>query len=245
MKRKNTPLASLTCASLLGSAALSQAAILWQQNFNGYIDGTELNTGGNTTPTGFGGSWYNGTGQITVTSGVAQGSGNSWADLGTTFSTTVGATATLWVAFDWGHDSTNTGGTYGGLTFFDAGGQKFLIGNTYDAAYWGMDGATDGATTVEMIGRKSAATRITLGAGLDTVDLWVQDSAFSLDANFNPIVSGSALATATAELSDVNNLRIMGNNGQTFDNLSITSIPEPSAALLGGLGMLALLRRRR
>jgi len=31
----------------------------------------------------------------------------------------------------------------------------------------------------------------------------------------------------------------------TYDNLLITGIPEPSAALLGGLGMLALLRRRR
>lgn len=29
------------------------------------------------------------------------------------------------------------------------------------------------------------------------------------------------------------------------DNLSVTLVPEPSAALLGGLGMLALLRRRR
>lgn len=31
----------------------------------------------------------------------------------------------------------------------------------------------------------------------------------------------------------------------TFDNIVITAIPEPSAALLGGLGLLALLLRRR
>ena len=30
-----------------------------------------------------------------------------------------------------------------------------------------------------------------------------------------------------------------------FDNVRLTAIPEPSAALLGGLGLLALLRRRR
>lgn len=30
-----------------------------------------------------------------------------------------------------------------------------------------------------------------------------------------------------------------------FDNFSLTAVPEPGAALLGGLGMLALLRRRR
>lgn len=35
------------------------------------------------------------------------------------------------------------------------------------------------------------------------------------------------------------------NTVAQIDNLSVTAIPEPSAALLGGLGMLALLRRRR
>jgi hypothetical protein len=39
----------------------------------------------------------------------------------------------------------------------------------------------------------------------------------------------------------------VGANGtfHTYDNLVITGIPEPSAALLGGLGLLALLLRRR
>lgn len=38
-----------------------------------------------------------------------------------------------------------------------------------------------------------------------------------------------------------------GTSGQEafLDNLTVTAVPEPSAALLGGLGMLALLRRRR
>jgi hypothetical protein len=36
-----------------------------------------------------------------------------------------------------------------------------------------------------------------------------------------------------------------GGNNNTFDNLNVTVVPEPSTALLGGLGMLALLRRRR
>lgn len=30
-----------------------------------------------------------------------------------------------------------------------------------------------------------------------------------------------------------------------YDNILISAVPEPSAALLGGLGLLALLRRRR
>lgn len=35
------------------------------------------------------------------------------------------------------------------------------------------------------------------------------------------------------------------NGNNRFDNVTFTSIPEPSAALLGGLGFIALLRRRR
>jgi hypothetical protein len=36
-----------------------------------------------------------------------------------------------------------------------------------------------------------------------------------------------------------------GNDAMRIDNLLITAIPEPSSALLGGLGLLGLLRRRR
>lgn len=37
----------------------------------------------------------------------------------------------------------------------------------------------------------------------------------------------------------------VSNGAGLYDDFSITTIPEPSAALLGGLGLLALLRRRR
>jgi hypothetical protein len=65
MKRKNTPLAALTCASLLGSAALSQAAVIVSESFdtNGALNGQ---TGG----TGFSGAW---TSSINVSSGVVTG----------------------------------------------------------------------------------------------------------------------------------------------------------------------------
>ena len=41
------------------------------------------------------------------------------------------------------------------------------------------------------------------------------------------------------------NMEATGNVNSYYDNLSIQTIPEPSTALLGGLGLLALLRRRR
>jgi MYXO-CTERM domain-containing protein len=40
-------------------------------------------------------------------------------------------------------------------------------------------------------------------------------------------------------------LFVGGGAGLSFDNIVINAVPEPSAALLGGLGALALLRRRR
>ena len=72
-------------------------------------------------------------------------------------------------------------------------------------------------------------------------------TTYSLAGNVN----GSGFtATDTAGNGWDNYSRIFLNNGnQTssfrIDNVSVTLVPEPSAALLGGLGLLALFRRRR
>jgi len=259
MKPKNTHLAALTFASLIGSAALSQATVLWQLDFNSYADGTVLTTGNPAVGPGFPGNWFAGSGTVTVTGGVAQGSGSVHADLGNTFSATVGSTGTLWVSFDWGHD-TSTASTFGGLTFFnhvwDGGSvfsEKGLIGNTWDQANWSLNqgdmSSADGIqTSISSIGMKTGVVRITLGgSGNSIIDLWVAATGSPVD------VSGTPMATSTGlNFSEANNIRIMGGNDQKFDNLiigttmaSVGAIPEPSAALLGGLGLLCLLRRRR
>jgi hypothetical protein len=66
---------------------------------------------------------------------------------------------------------------------------------------------------------------------------------------------GSPSATISPTVANGGNLFFrwsgadVGGSGSrdefALDNISITAVPEPSAALLGGLGLLALLRRRR
>ncbi|MDQ8190552.1 hypothetical protein [Roseibacillus persicicus] len=104
----------------------------------------------------------------------------------------------------------------------DAGSHTFV--NT-------ANGSTGGATASPYV-MTVALADLGLSAG-DTftfVGTYTSDTAFRSDEAF-----GDGLA--------------MGNPGQspvTFtSSLSYTTIPEPSAALLGGLGMLSLLRRRR
>lgn len=63
----------------------------------------------------------------------------------------------------------------------------------------------------------------------------ISDGTNSWDANLNTGLTSETISFGT-----------YGNGTRGYvDNLSITTIPEPSAALLGGLGMLALLRRKR
>lgn len=73
----------------------------------------------------------------------------------------------------------------------------------------------------------------------------------SLDVDLNPTnnVFGSLADGETAyfrfQFSNTTGDSGALRSGLSINNLSITAVPEPSTALLGGLGVLALLRRRR
>ncbi len=65
---------------------------------------------------------------------------------------------------------------------------------------------------------------------------------------FTGIIDGNTIATDTFTWDASNDMKIIFTGietGSTMDNIVVSTIPEPSAALLGGLGLLALLRRRR
>lgn len=245
MRRTKTHLAAMTGACLLGSALLSQAAIIVSEDFSYGDGGLNGQSGG----TGFSTSWSS---SSSVSGGIATGTSDSTRDLSTAFA----ASGTLWVSFDWGYSGDPTeNGSYGGITFYIGGSEKFLIGNTWPGTghdVWQMNGSAQTAVT-NYGGMKTGVARITLGAGAtSTVELWVGATGSPVD------VSGPAIATSTGrELAGVDRIRINGqdfgySNPQSFDNLligttmaDVDAVPEPSAALLGGLGLLGLLRRRR
>jgi MYXO-CTERM domain-containing protein len=84
----------------------------------------------------------------------------------------------------------------------------------------------------------------------DSVSLWINPTNLgseSLSTNFVSVTGVNLANGAYLAFADYN-----GSGSAKYDELRIgatwndvTTVPEPRAALLGGLGMLALLRRRR
>lgn len=89
---------------------------------------------------------------------------------------------------------------------------------------------------------------------LPSTTLSLTINSFGLGANYDLTVGAStatgitffhgAALTDLEQLSFVNSSLAAGSSVK-FDNVSVDAIPEPSAALLGSLGLLMLLRRRR
>lgn len=64
--------------------------------------------------------------------------------------------------------------------------------------------------------------------------------------SFDGLTTYQNLTASTATVqSNFDTLVVRPNGATLLDNIKVEVIPEPSAALLGGLGLLALLRRRR
>lgn len=80
-----------------------------------------------------------------------------------------------------------------------------------------------------------------------TTDLGLGVGAWSSQINLN--LTGTAAAGRLLKVVFAQNGAPYGtgsgNLEASIDSVSVTAVPEPSAALLGGLGVLALLRRRR
>ena len=232
MKLKNSPLAALACAAILGSAALSQAGVIVSENFSYGDGGLNGQNGG----TGFGANtWFNS--NSSVTGGVAAGGGDSSSKRN--FAASLGTTGTIWVRFDWGSsEAPAEWNSYGGLTFYngtsDGGTESFLLGNPWAYAptqtRWNISSGSGSPNTTipNHPGMKSGVAKLDLGAG--TVSMWVGAAGTTIDVGRNPDASASGL-----NLANIQGIRINGYSGnsasQNFDNLIIgTTVADVDAS---------------
>jgi len=169
-------------------------------------------------------------------------------------------TVTLYMSFLWQDSANNESPTASGdftqvgfdnastdgnpnLSFLRNNGNLTLRNGTGGGVDTGLDGSI--GTTYMIV------VKATKGATYYTADMWVNPTSLTEVA---PLASNTAnsgindigtflVRTAFMETSDafqIDNIRI----GTEWSDV-VLAVPEPSAALLGGLGTLMLLRRRR
>lgn len=118
-----------------------------------------------------------------------------------------------------------------GFNFGSIGYRPITAGPTLS---WAVNGGALAGGTTTSIPTSGAADA---NYNLDTAGVFT-----SLSAPYTGVLHTSA--TGVGQLSAVPSAASGGGSGMNF-SVNFGVIPEPSAALLGGLGLLALLRRRR
>jgi hypothetical protein len=137
-------------------------------------------------------------------------------------------------------------GAYGGfpagagdlwsLDFADLAAGEYAIslymGHSSNSRTFGLVADLTGAATNTVNSGPISGLESTAGSGTGNFTAFRYDINFTAAANDDLTLKLTSTAGGAA-------------GGAFFAGYTVTAIPEPSAALLGGLGMLALLRRRR
>lgn len=134
-------------------------------------------------------------------------------------------------------NSEAVGETYGSYTIgFDYGKRANTATSTFTFNF-SLINVTD-----DVVLGTSTFTLPTAAATADTYTALGTNSVIINYDNTNPDYAGDTLAL---RISATQTGSTTFTNTAWVDNITVNAIPEPSAALLGGLGFLALLRRRR
>lgn len=191
---------------------------------------------------------FTGDGDITVSGNVAQG----------------GATLALYKQGEGTLTLSGTNNTYTGATLVFAGTLLVngSLGNTAvsvaaDATIGGTGAlsgglAFDAAGLLEVVDFSdplAVAGTITFGSGFGIANLTGIDwGSLALNTPYTVISTGQTFSASDIGNFGIGNAALVGGGRSAyFDNgsLAVVVIPEPTAALLGGIGVFFLLRRRR
>ena len=218
---KQLPVAVLAAAALLGFADRAHAAtiIVDPTNLNGSFESQVItDNGGQWSNTWIADRWSTwGAGAFFLQSVGGVQDGSQFAGIG-------------------------GNGTSGGGIYLDRSTINHTIGanTTYTLTVWArVNDGGDSTATISIYGNDGVSylqQTTTALSGLSTT--WQQ-----FTASFTTGASGGAVGTLLQLELD----RTGSTNQVWFDNVVVTAeaVPEPSSAVLGGLGLLALLRRRR
>lgn len=173
--------------------------------------------------------------------GAVDGSGDPTEELTQSFTLVEGfALHSIFISYN---DSRAGGVIRVSLDYGDDGSVDFTQDVTLVAMTAGAAGGTAGRTDPQnWLELDFSAEGLTLPAGINSYSIGgVSEEAGSSSFMFAPQYHGSPSGYADGEMS----LNFASATGDAAFGISGTVVPEPSIALLGGLGLFGLLRRRR
>lgn len=256
---------SRVASILLLAAPSSQAAVIYAQTFTGVspselLDDSTVSSSSGTFGGTAGATWE--AGATFTTPGVLSGTARRTSAV-LPFNPAQGAIYELTAVIN----LTNTG--FLGLGFADnitppasvpftgnSGGQNdnnaFRFTNTTNIAgySWIMINGTSDLTIAYSLGLTAATGTTPAYISGDALLRVVLDASDATNWVTTYYLNGSQFATSTAAAADldaaIDSVGFTSGSGLgTISNFQLQTIPEPGSALLGGIGLLALLHRRR